>query len=373
MEKQLGAEAAGAAGAAATVAPSLENRAASVSTQRVGATVNLVTIVEGEAISPYEHADSTGWMPYYRRVFGRAQQSQRATLPSYQCTTPGYDILIAFHVPPLSATSSATSPDQRSVPKYLPAPLPKEDIKIVIRPRDGLNVASYTWTTLFNALCQAAGLALQETRGDHLSVNKVQNLLVLSSPDLDRAENYARISSITFGSAMFSARGYIACPENTVKGVVHEILPDHTAADIHDAVVLSCNYRSARVACGLANPMDEHQCIIRCALCGLAHPTGDAICQKRYRTPLDLQQQKQRRARSRNHKPKDEDPQRNHDRTDFLPRLPSDSTAPNRKPATPSTVQRRRSRSKSKRSVSQPPPPAKNAPSDQRPSSQVSW
>ncbi|KAH9384029.1 hypothetical protein HPB48_026012 [Haemaphysalis longicornis] len=98
MEKQLGAEAAGAADAAATVACSPENRAAAVSTQRVGATVKLVTVVEGEAISPHEHANSTGWLPYYRQAFGRAQQSQRATLPATSAPPQGTnDILIAFH------------------------------------------------------------------------------------------------------------------------------------------------------------------------------------------------------------------------------------------------------------------------------------
>ncbi|KAH9369222.1 hypothetical protein HPB48_016937 [Haemaphysalis longicornis] len=98
-----------------------------------------------------------------------------------------------------------------------------------------------TSQTLFNALRQPAGLALQEMRGDHLSVNTVQNILVLSSPDPDRAEKYPHITSITLGGAVFSSRGYIACPENTVKGVIHGIPPDYSAANIHDEVVQPCN------------------------------------------------------------------------------------------------------------------------------------
>lgn len=204
-------------------------------------------------------------------------------------------------------------------------------------------------------------LRFRRRGGDHFSVNTEQNLLILSSPDTDRAEKYARISPVTLGGAMFSARGYIACPENTVKGVVHGVPPDHSAPDIHDAVVQPCNptalharrmgqtstvlvsfsgsqvphyidyqgtitrcYIHKRkhevcsacgklghradvcpypdqaycVTCGLANPIDGHQCIIKCALCGLAHPTGDAVCQQKYRTPFVLRQQQQRRARS---------------------------------------------------------------------------
>lgn len=118
---------------------------------------------------------------------------------------------------------SGTPPPPKTVPKYLPAPLPKDDIKIVIRPRDGLNAANHSGTTLFNALREAAGLTLEETRRDHLSVNLVQNLLVLSSPNPERAEKYAHITSLTLEDAVFSARGYIACPENTVKGVIHGI------------------------------------------------------------------------------------------------------------------------------------------------------
>ncbi|KAH9377572.1 hypothetical protein HPB48_013672 [Haemaphysalis longicornis] len=81
MENHLDAEDADAASAAATVASSPEHRAAGVSTRRVGATVKLVSVVEGKAISPYEHDGSTGWLSYYHRAFGRAQRSQCAFSP----------------------------------------------------------------------------------------------------------------------------------------------------------------------------------------------------------------------------------------------------------------------------------------------------
>ncbi|KAH9382635.1 hypothetical protein HPB48_023188 [Haemaphysalis longicornis] len=122
---------------------------------------------------------------------------------------------------------SGTPPPPKTIPKYRPAPLPKDDIKIVIRPRYGLNVANHSGTTLLNVLRQASGLTLEETRGDHLSV----------SPNPDRAQKYAHITSVALEDAVFSSRGYIACSENTVKGVIHGIPPNHSAADIHAAVV----------------------------------------------------------------------------------------------------------------------------------------
>ncbi|KAH9367278.1 hypothetical protein HPB48_004421 [Haemaphysalis longicornis] len=436
MEKQLGTKAAGAAGAVAAITSSPEQRAAGVSTQRVGATVKMVTVVEGEAISPQN---------MLTRQDGYLSTTEPSVAPS-KVTLPPSPLPVQptkvrhrhpHHRPPCHPVL-AQCPELRLLktpPKYRPAPLPKDDIKIFIRPRDGLNVANHSGTTLFNTLRQAAGLTLEETRGDHLSVNLGQNLLVLSSPNPDRAEKYAHITSLTLEDAVFSARGYIACPENTVKEVIHGIPPNYSAADIHTAVVQPCNptalharrmgqtntmlvsFSGSRVphyidyegtvtrcyihkrkhevcsacgklghradvcpypdraycaACGLANPMEEHECIIKCALCGLDHATGDAVCQQRYRTPFALRQRQQRRARSRS-RIRNGEPHHNRDRTGSFPRLPSDLSVPASKPTTQSTVQRRRSRSKSKRRGSQPPPPATGASSDQRPSSQVSW
>ncbi|KAH9373069.1 hypothetical protein HPB48_010215 [Haemaphysalis longicornis] len=190
MEKPLGAKAAGAAGAVAAIASSPEQRAAGVSTQRVGATVKMVTVVEGEAISSQEHADPTVWLPFYCRAFSRAQQIHLATLTATGSVHQGTES--ASPSPPAvssrTGAMSGTPPPPKTVPKYRPASLLKDDIKILIRPRDGLNVANHSGTTLFNVLRQAVGLTLEETRGDHLSVNLVQNL-VLSSPNPDRAEN----------------------------------------------------------------------------------------------------------------------------------------------------------------------------------------
>lgn len=82
---------------------------------------------------------------------------------------------------------------------------------------------------------------LLDTLEEPLSVNLTQSSLVLSSLKPDRVKKYAHITSITLEDAMFPTLGYIACPENTVKEVIHVIPPNHFAVDTHATVVQPCN------------------------------------------------------------------------------------------------------------------------------------
>ncbi|KAH6936147.1 hypothetical protein HPB50_014178 [Hyalomma asiaticum] len=78
--------------------------------------------------------------------------------------------------------------------------LPAGDYKVVIRPRGGLSVAQ---------------LAFEERESDVICPNKTQNILVVSTPDPDRADQYRQIKQITerhgarSGGVRDSTRGYI--------------------------------------------------------------------------------------------------------------------------------------------------------------------
>ncbi|KAH6938653.1 hypothetical protein HPB50_011359 [Hyalomma asiaticum] len=67
-------------------------------------------------------------------------------------------------------------------------PMPEEHIKIVIRPRGGLNLEKVSPTTVGNAVVDAAGLSSEQTKEDIICPNFKQNILVASTPERSNAE-----------------------------------------------------------------------------------------------------------------------------------------------------------------------------------------
>ncbi|KAL1447461.1 hypothetical protein MTO96_028575 [Rhipicephalus appendiculatus] len=75
-------------------------------------------------------------------------------------------------------------------------PMPKEHIKIVIRPRGGLNITKTGPTVIGRAIVDAAGLNPSQTNEDVLCPNYQQNIMVASTPERHNAEKYSRIRLI---------------------------------------------------------------------------------------------------------------------------------------------------------------------------------
>lgn len=75
----------------------------------------------------------------------------------------------------------------------MPHTLPREEIKIILRPRGGLNVGRTEATKLMAAIFAAAGTTLQESREDTICTNVAQNIIVISTPHECRAQTYAGI------------------------------------------------------------------------------------------------------------------------------------------------------------------------------------
>ncbi|KAH9368513.1 hypothetical protein HPB48_007822 [Haemaphysalis longicornis] len=80
-----------------------------------------------------------------------------------------------------------------------------------------MNVARVSDATLRDSVLQAAGLEPAEATEDLLRVNHEQNILVVSTALLDRAERYARIEELKVGETSFSAKAYVTTPEDSVK------------------------------------------------------------------------------------------------------------------------------------------------------------
>ncbi|KAL1478640.1 hypothetical protein MTO96_034942 [Rhipicephalus appendiculatus] len=75
------------------------------------------------------------------------------------------------------------------------------------------------------ALSMAAGLTEDQTKEDTVCPNKVQNIVVVSTPHELNAMKYARVCKIYTRMGSFEVSAYVASPENTCKGVLRNIDP----------------------------------------------------------------------------------------------------------------------------------------------------
>ncbi|KAM7290262.1 hypothetical protein ISCGN_026909 [Ixodes scapularis] len=242
-------------------------------------------------------------------------------------------------------------PRQRHRKQRQQPALPREDIKIILRPREGLDVTKVSSARLRDGVFCAIGLKEQDAEGDLLRVNPEKNIIVTSTPSMDRAKKYNPISKICIADKTYEVTAYAAPPEDTAKGVIHNIPDYDTAEDITRSLVYNKNptilqaqrmgktnsavivfegntvpyyvyYRGAEYrcflhkkkhevcstcgkvghrmdvcptpedkicrSCGTKNPREGHKCDPKCALCCGDHPTGDKNCKNRFQTPYLL-------------------------------------------------------------------------------------
>lgn len=66
--------------------------------------------------------------------------------------------------------------------------LPREEAKIIMRPRGGLNIARTEATTIMKAVVAAAQINNKEARQDTVCLNPSQNILVISTPNEQQNE-----------------------------------------------------------------------------------------------------------------------------------------------------------------------------------------
>lgn len=305
-----------------------------------------VEMVEGEEIS-HEEANRPGWTT----ALGRNKKARVETPVSAGN---------ASHVG--SKGGRRTAAPQGAMKRLAAASrlprLPRDHIRIIVRPRDGLDVRKVSQIRLAQAIAMAAALAPAETEGDIVCPNIAQNILVVSTPEKKNANAYAAIQQIRISEGMYHVAAYIAAPDNTCKGVIRGVDTDISEAQLQTMIVnqrnpkaleakrikntttvvvlfdgmkvpnyvmcgvslLRCtlykrqtdvcyacgglghradvcpnpNKRVCR-GCGLVSPPDDHQCSPKCALCGGPHPTADRMCKERFQVPYVVRRRRRRR------------------------------------------------------------------------------
>ncbi|KAH7979673.1 hypothetical protein HPB49_010400 [Dermacentor silvarum] len=304
-----------------------------------------VVEVEGEAIAPEEVTKEAGWLTSHRNRSRRAIE-QFSIMADETSKTTGTGEARS------GACQSAARTTKKPKPPRQPQ-LPREDIKIIVRPRDGLNVSKLSDAQIRDEVLRAAAVPIAEAEDDIYRSCVEKNVIVISTPRMANAEKYNRIRELQIGDTHYEATAYAAPPADTYKGVIHNIPDYDTAEDITKSLIYKKNptilqarrmgntnsaiiifegpnvpfyvyYRGAEYRCylhkkkvevcgacgrighradvcptpdkkqckdcGAQNPADNHSCNPKCALCGKDHPTGDKSCQRRFQTPFLIKQ-----------------------------------------------------------------------------------
>ncbi|KAL1425353.1 hypothetical protein MTO96_019240 [Rhipicephalus appendiculatus] len=239
--------------------------------------------------------------------------------------------------------------------------LPRNDFKIVIRPRGGLDVATTGTVRLASAIYRAANVPAHEAGEDTVCSNNRQNIIVVSTPHATHAAKYRQLQAITIGDRRHEVSAYETAPDYTVKGIIKGIPLEEDARSIHTNIVHARNpqalaakrlsntttvivafegprvptyvrYGGALLRCTLyrkqvdmchccgrlghrmdvcpnpqdkvcrgcdaPNPGPDHQCSPRCKLCGGTHMTADRNCRARYKTPYIVTKRQWERRRA---------------------------------------------------------------------------
>lgn len=290
---------------------------------------------EGEENINEEFQEGSGWTHVVRKRKTQGKEATRPATPERHSRPRERD----QHAKKVIASTARAS--------KMPNVLPREDIKIVVRPRGGLNIAKLQ-ATVATAIRAAAGVSREDGAADTFCPNVHQNIVVVSTPDEGRARAYAKIQSVRIGDQVHEVGAYQTTPDGIVKGIIRGVPMEATPAEIYrnivhprnplargaqrigntttvivafeglrvpnyvcyETVLLRCSlYRkhidvcrqcgrvghrrdvcpnpSAKVCfdCGTNNPTEGHDCKAKCRICGGPHPTGDRDCKHRYKIP----------------------------------------------------------------------------------------
>lgn len=289
-------------------------------------------LVEGVDVDPEEfnHPD---WTDVRRRQRSLQTSHRQADLPP--ATTP-------------NAGKEQPPPPRRRRPAARPPPqipLPSEDVKVILRPRGGLDVSALPPATIADAVLTQANLPL--SHADQIRPHRIANYILVSTPSEERAKTYAAITSLLIKNQAFPVSAHVAAPSDTVTGVIFNIPEDDTEEQVYksicefnpelpilDAKRLNTSnmaqilfhgtrvpfwvrYRSTTYRCrpfrrkteacplcwssghrpdvcprtklpprcprcGQVNPTEQHPCHAQCIVCGGAHLTGSSDCPRRY-------------------------------------------------------------------------------------------
>ncbi|KAK8764967.1 hypothetical protein V5799_032424, partial [Amblyomma americanum] len=178
--------------------------------------------VMGEDISADEITEEAGWKT----------AGERRSRPRDHGANSTHDIDASANAPGTGQQGTKPKHVKGKVIKAGRMPrLPKQEIKIVVRPKGGLDIVKVGAPTVTAAIFAAADITGDESAEDTVYPNSHQNIVVVSTPKRANADRYAKLREIHIQGKPHEVNAYETAPDHTTKGVIRVIpIEDGTPA-----------------------------------------------------------------------------------------------------------------------------------------------
>ncbi|KAH8028421.1 hypothetical protein HPB51_016588 [Rhipicephalus microplus] len=176
--------------------------------------MSMQVAVDGEDISP-EELQSPGWTMAVNRWKVKTVPDATGEAPRAK---PG--------VATVSQPRLPTNVKKQVIAASRRSQLPKDHLRVIVRPRNGLGMRHVNQIKFAFALTKVANLGEEEIAENVVCPNFMQNIAVVSTPTKTNARAYASISSVVLGSVEYEVNAYIAASDDTCKEVIRGVALD---------------------------------------------------------------------------------------------------------------------------------------------------
>lgn len=166
--------------------------------------------VDRTEITPEDATLEAGWISSHRKK----QRKNASNAPTSSIPQNSISGIVMSN---LSSQRPARKPRQ---PR-----LPDNHVKVVIRPRDDLNLSKMGEAQVRAATLRELDLNATLLKEDIYRTCVETNLIVVSTPHLSNTVIYSRITKLQVETKTYDVRAYVTSPDNSAKGVIHHIPP----------------------------------------------------------------------------------------------------------------------------------------------------
>ncbi|KAH7944120.1 hypothetical protein HPB52_016057 [Rhipicephalus sanguineus] len=169
-----------------------------------------------------------GWMTAYGRKNSKRMRTASTTSERYPTLGGRKDG---------GRTAAPRNAHQRIVATSRLPQLPRDTYRIIVIPRDGLNVTKVSQIRFEQALAMAAAQAPAEIEEDTICPNGTQNIYVVCTPHEKNACAYVKAQQVRLGECTYRVSVYPAPPDDTCKGVIKDVDVDISEDQLRARIV----------------------------------------------------------------------------------------------------------------------------------------